>query len=311
MLTTVSITNVVDPGIRKHFVDEYKAKKVDLGLIFNVSNQESETDQYENYTGLGQFSQVSQGGTYSEDAPLDAYGVSLTPSKFGKMMKVTREMRKFAKTAKIWDGAKHLARAAARTEQTKGSSVLNNGFSGSYLSMTDNKALFASDHPRADGGTAQSNTATGAFGDSNLETYILAMEGQLDDRGQIIEVMPNKIVIPPALRKSVLQVLKSEGLSGSADNDINVYNGLTEYYGGTMKIVIWDYLGAAAGGSDTAWFLFDDAVQGLMWQWVEQAKVERDNSIGFKQDVVYYKGSSWFSYGWRDWRGSYGSTGVA
>lgn len=309
-LTTISVSNVIDPGVKKHFVDEYKMNKVDLGKIFNISTQESETDEYKNYTGLSQFSPVGEGEIYTEDTPIQAYGVSLTPTKFGKIMPVTYEMRKWAKVKSIWDGAKMLGRAAARTEQVKGASVLNNGFDTTFTSYSDAKPLFEDDHPRADGGTAQDNESTLSLSETNLETLILMMEGQLDDRGQLISVFPNKLVVPPALRKRALEILKSEKKSDSADNDANVYNGMQEYYG-TMKLVVWDYLGAASGGSDTAFFMFDDSVQKLMWQWAEKANVTREDAIGFKNDTIHYKGRNYFSTGWGDWRGTLGSTGVA
>jgi len=309
-LTTISVSNVIDPGVRKNFVDEYKLSKVDLGKIFNISDQESKTDEYKNYTGLAQLSAVGEGETYSEDTPIQAYGVSLTPVKYGKIMPVTYEMRKWSKTKEIWNAAKMLGRAAARTEQIIGASVLNNGFDTAYTSLSDAKPLFKDDHPRADGGTAQDNESTLALSEVNLETLILQMEGQLDDRGQSISVFPNKIVIPPALRKRALEILKSDGKSDSADNDINVYNGMQEYYG-TMKIVVWDALSAAAGGSDTAFFLFDDAVQKLLWQWAEKANVSRDESIGFKNDTIHYKSRDYFAFGWGDWRGTLGSKGTA
>lgn len=306
---TISVPNVIDPGVRKHFVDEYKINKFDPATIYNVSEQENASDEYENYTGLTQFSPVGEGETYSEDIPLQAYGVTLTPVKYGKTMPVTYEMRKWSKTKKIWDAAKMLGKAAAITEKVAGASVLINGHDASYTSMTDGKPLFADDHPRADGGSSQDNASTLALSEVNLETLILQMEGQLNDRGQSISVFPNKIVLPPALRKKALEILRSDKKSESADNDINVYNGMQEFYG-TMKIVVWDALGAASGGSDTAFYLFDDANQQLMWEWAERANISRDESIGFKNDTIYYKGRDYFSIGWRDWRGTLGSTGT-
>ena len=309
-LTTISVSNVIDPGVKKHFVDQYNLEKVDLSKIFNIDKQESKSDEFKSYTGLAQFSAVGEGETYSEDTPIQAYGVTLTPVKFGKVMPVTYEMKKWAKTKEIWDAAKMLGRAAARTEQVYGASVLNNGLDTAYTSLSDGKPLFEDDHPRADGGATQDNESTLSLGETNLETLILQMEGQLDDRGQMINVFPNKLVVPPALRKQALEILKSEKKSASADNDVNVYNGMEEYYG-TMKLIVWDYLSAAAGGSDTAFYLFDDKVQKLMWQWAEKANVSRDDSLGFKSDTTYYKGRNYFSYGWADWRGTLCSAGTA
>jgi len=308
-LMTVSVPNVIDPGVKKHFVEEYKLSKIDLGIIYKIGSQENASDEFRNYTGLAQLSPVGEGETYSEDVPIQAYGTTLIPIKYGKTMPVTYEMRKWSKTKEIWNGARMLGRAASTTEQIVGASTLNFGFNSAKTSYSDGKSLFATDHPRADGGTAQSNRSNLPLTEANLEVLILMMEGQLDDRGLLISCFPNKLVVPPALRKPALEILKSEQKSGSADNDINVYNGLQQFYG-TMKLVVWDYLGAAAGGSDTAYFLFDDSQHKLMWQWAEKANVSRDESVGFKNDTILYKSRDYFSYGWADWRGAVGSTGA-
>lgn len=310
-LTSMSISEVIDPGVKKHFVDEYTMIKPQLSKIFNVGKQTSKTDEYENYTGLANVATVPEMGTYPEDLPIKAYGVSITPVKKGLLFPVTMEMRKWAKANEIWDGAKHLARALARDVEIQAASVLNNSQDTDYTSMTDTKPLGSTDHTRADGGSAQSNaSATGiVFSETNLEVGLLALEeGQKDDRGQVISIFGDRIIIPPALRKEVLVALKSDGRSDSADNDTNVYNSMQEYYG-SIDILIWDYLAAANGGSDTRWFLEDKSTSKLMWQWAIRPKTEREDKTGFKQDVVNYKGMYYAGKGWRDWRGLWISAG--
>lgn len=309
-LTSMSIDEVVTPGIRKHFVDEYKQVKPALDKIFKVGTQESKSDTYENYTGLSTVATVAEQGTYQEDLPIKAYGVVLSPTKKGLMMPVTMEMRQWAKAKDIWDGSRHLARALARDVEDQAASVLNNSQDTDYTSYTDDKPLISTDHTRADGGTAQSNaSATGiTFGESNLEVGLLALESQLDDRGNMITVFGNRLIIPPALRKQALIDLKSTGRSGTADNDINVYKSMQQFYG-SIEILVWDRLSAANGGSDTRWFLEDTSMSQLMWQWAKKPNVTKNDEIGFKQDVTYYKGMYYASKGWRDFRGFWASAG--
>jgi hypothetical protein len=309
-LTTLSITEVLDPGVRKHFVDEYKMVKPQLEKVYQVGKQVSKTDVFENYTGLANVATVPEMGTYPEDLPIKAFGVALTPVKKGLLMPVTMEMRTFAKANEIWDGAKHLARALARDLEIQAASTYNNAFSTAHLSMTDNKPLASTQHTRADGGTAQSNASTTSipFNETNLEVGLLALEEQRDDRGQVISIFGDRLIIPPALRKEALVVLKSDGRSGSADNDVNVYKSMQEYYG-AINILVWDHLSAANGGRDTAWILEDRSATRVMWQWVKKPNTDRDDKLGWKQDVIYYKGMYYASKGWRDWRGFYFSKG--
>lgn len=306
----MSIDEVVTPGIRKHFVDEYKQVKPALEKLFKVGTQESKSDTFENYTGLATVAAVPEMGTYQEDVPIKAYGLVLTPAKKGLMMPVTMEMRQWAKAKEIWDGSRHLARALARDVEDQAADMFHDAFTSTATSMTDAKSLCSVAHPRADGGTAQSNaSATGiVFDETNVEVGLLALESQKDDRGQMITVFGNRLIIPPALRKQALIDLRSDGRSGTADNDVNVYKSMQSFYG-SIEILVWDRLGAANGGSDTAWFLEDKSVSQLMWQWAKKPHVTKNEEIGFKQDVVYYKGMYYASKGWRDWRGIWGSKG--
>lgn len=309
-LTTLSIDEIITPGIRKHFVDEYKQVKPALEKLYKIGTQESKTDTYENYTGLTTVKAVPELGTYDEDVPIKAYGLKLTPVKKGLMMPVTMEMRKWAKAKAIWDGSRHLARALARDVEDQAADTFNKAFNTSFTSYTDNKPLCSVEHPRADGGADQSNaSATGiVFSEENIEVALLALESQKDDRGQMITVFGNRVIIPPALRKQALIDLRSDGRSGTANNDVNVYKSMQSYYG-TIEILVWDRLGAANGGSDTAWFLEDTSTSQIMWQWAQRPNVTKNDNIGFKQDVTYYKGMYYASKGWRDFRGIYGSKG--
>lgn len=312
MANTISIDKVVDPGIRKHFVDGYKQLKPKIEVLYKTDSQESETDVFQNYTGLGNYSQVTQGGTFTEDSPIQSYGVSLTPVKFGKLIPVTYELTKWAKVKEIFNAASMLGKQAARHIETEAASQLVRGFNTAYTSYTDGKPLFSTIHPRADGGATQSNaSATGVvLSDANLEVALLALEFQKDDRGQMVSCFGNRLIVPNALRKTALQIVNSERKSGSADNDVNVYDSMQQFYG-TLEVVVWNYLAAAAGGSDTAWYVEDKAMSKLVWQWADKPQVERDNSVGFKQHTYYYRGFYYASKGWSDWRGLWGSKGDA
>jgi hypothetical protein len=307
---TLDFPKVVDPGVKKHFVDAYKSQtSFPIEVIYTIDDQTSQTDVLQNYTGTGVLSKVNEGQEYDEDAPIQAYGTSLTAVKYGKLIKVTKEMQMWAKTKDIFDAAKMHGEAAARTVQIHAALPLVKGWDSTVTSMTDGKSLFAADHPRADGGASQSNTSTLHMSDTNFEVMLLGQEALLDDRGNLITSFIDTIVVPPALRKTAKTILGSTLKSGTTDNDMNVYKSDGDYSG--IKLYSWDYLSAANGGSDTAYFGFDSSLTGLIWQWAEKANVTRDTSIGFKSDNVYYKVDEIFANGWRDWRKVRASTGVA
>ena len=311
MTNTQELQKVVDKAVRGHFVDEYKPVESKLEKVYKVDKQESETDTYQNYTGLTQFSETGQGQDISSDSPIQAYGTSLTPVKYAKIMTVTYELKKWAKNKKIVDGARALGRAAARTVETIAASTYNNAFDTSYTSLTNGKPLCSTQQTRADGGPAQSNaSATGIpLTYDNWEVAMLAMEFQLDDRGQRIDVLGTKLLVPSHLKSTALTLTKSEKKPGGNNNDVNIYT-LQEFTGGLVDVIIWSHLDSTGGGaSNTAWFLLDSNTHRVTWQWADHPTVANDKSTGFRNMTTQYRGFFYASKGWKDWRGVWGSKG--
>ena len=127
------------------------------------------------------------------------------------------------------------------------------------------------------------------------------MRATLDDKGQLQLVKPDTLLVPPALEKEASILLKSTGRTGTANNDVNPYQG-------ALKLVVWDYLGSAAGGSDTAWFVIDSNIHKLNFfnrsnRGLEGPEYDFDTKTA-KWSIVVRA-----SVGWSDWRGVWGSLG--
>jgi len=161
--------------------------------------------------------------------------------------------------------------------------------------------LAATNHPRTDGGTAQSNYTTADLAEDSLEVALVAMRATLDDKGQLQMIKPDTILIPPALEKETLILLDSMGRTGTANNDVNPYKG-------RLKVVVWDYLGSAAGGSDTAWFILDSSRHKLNWFNRKDHGIEGPD-YDFVNKVARWTIDCRWSVGFSDWRGVYGSKG--
>lgn len=310
MLTTTLTPAAVDAAVKKHFVDGYKQVAPKLDMVFKVTTQENLNDEYRNYAGVEDYTVVNEGTTFPSTDPLQSYNTILTPVKYGRLFEVTYEMRKWDKTRDLVNGAQLLGKAAARKIEKEAAAVFNNAFNTAFTSYGDGRPLCSTQHPRADGLGIISNASASsiALTEANLEAAILALEEQLDDRGNIIDITATTILVPPALRKEALVIVNSDYKPGTDYNDVNVYAGMQEYYG-TLNVIVWKYLGAAAGGSDTAWFLLDKNQHKVTWQWAEKPRVERDASVGFKEHVLTYRGFFYASKGWTDFRGVWGSKG--
>lgn len=312
--TTQNLPKSVDPAVRKSWVDGYKKVDPRVEAFFEVMTQEDYNEQHQNYTGLGEVPIVGEGQNYTTDSAQQSFGTTYTPTKYGVLVTVTDEEMRYDKSgvAKASTNAKAEGKAIARKVSKVAASVYNNSTNVAFTSLGDDKPLGSIQHDRIDAGAAQSNaSATGAaLTEANLETGMLAGEQVLDDRGQIITIFMDELIVPPSLRKTALIITKSEKRSGTGDNDLNVYN-VAEFEGLHVSTVkVWKFLSLVAGGSDTRWFLKSSDDFRVNWLWGVKPEIAKyDESLGFANDTHNWKSRFEASTGWDDWRGFYVSNG--
>jgi hypothetical protein len=308
--TIAANAKLVDPGIKEVLADEYKMLDEKLMKIFKPVELRTISEDFAGYSGIGSIPLVNEAEEFGEDAIMHTYDTTLTAYKYGQLLPISYELLEDDLSGAV-EKAKYGSRALSRKSEGLGASVFVNAFDTSYTSYGDALPLCSTAHTRADGGSNQSNASSSGvtLTEANLETGILASREQLDDRGNLISIVPDTLLVPPALEKEALIITKSSNRSETADNDANVYN-MKQYTGGQLKVVVWDYLGAAAGGSDTAWFLLSSGDHNVNWGWRRKPSVKRlDESVGAKNEIYYWKMSFRAAYGWRDWRGVWGSKG--
>ena len=200
-----------------------------------------------------------------------------------------------------------LAYAKVRTQEQFAADILNYGFTnggGGTAPFTgpDSVALFYNAHPREDGGATQSNYITADLSEDSIENALVTMRATLDGKGQLMLVQPSILLVPPALEKEANILMNSVQRTGTSNNDINAYKG-------RLDVVVWDYLGSAAGGSDTAWYIYDRAVHELNWFNRSDRGLEGPD-WDFDTKTARWSVVCRWSAGWSNWRGFYGSLGT-
>ena len=292
-----SFGDLLEPGFRQIFDDAFNEMPLVFPNIFNV-NSSTKQDEYDSgVTGFGLLQSTSEGASVDYDDPIQMYDVTYTHQKYTKGFKVSEEMLEDDQYNVIKGKPAQLARAARRTAETSAANVLNRAFNSSYLGG-DAQELCSVVHPRSDGILTQSNANTDGITltESNLETARIAFRQQLDDRGMRIQVMPNVLIVPVNLEKDA-KIITGSGLrSGTADNDVNIYQGM-------FKVISWEYLTL----NDTMWFLLDSRQHKLTWFWRVRPEFKQD--VAFDTGMALFKTRTRFSNGWSDWRGVWGSKG--
>ena len=293
------------PGLRKIFFETYDEIPEQFPKIFNVetSNSATETDH-----GMGAFGDWTE--RTDELSPVayakikDGGEVTYKHKAFTKGFMISRELNDDEKYGQMKKMAKALARAGRAKVEKDAITVLTKGFKsdeGAFKGR-DGKELFHDQHQLVDSTKTCSNLMTGALNEANLKKAIQMMASQLDEAGNLIQMKATKLIVPPALEDTALRLLHSSQLPGTELNDTN------EYLKNRLQVVVMDYLGATAGGSDTAWFLQDGTRHELNFFW--RVKPEFKNEEDFDTFVAKYRGYMRYSYGFSDWRGMVGSKGL-
>ena len=293
------------PGLRKIFFETYDEIPEQFPKIFNVetSNSATETDY-----GMGAFGDWTERA--DELSPV-AYAkikeggeVVYRHKAFTKGFMISRELNDDEKYGQMKKMAKALARAGRAKVEKDAITVLTKGFKSDVgaIKGRDEKELFHDQHTLVDSEKTCSNLMTGPLNEVNLKKAIQMMASQLDEAGNLIQMKATKLIVPPALEDTALRLLHSSQLPGTELNDTN------EYLKNRLQVVVMDYLGATAGGSDTAWFLQDGTRHELNFFW--RVKPEFKNEEDFDTFVAKYRGYMRYSYGFSDWRGMVGSKGL-
>lgn len=297
--------SLLDPSFRAIYSDTEKQFSSQLAKIFTIQSSDKAYEKDTSVSGLGKLVQKPEGDAIVYEAPTNGYPVVYSHLTFAKGEAVTYEMYQDDQYNVMRKAPRRLALAKMRTREQFGADILNYGFTygggGSALfNGGDGKALFVTDHPLKSGGTA-SNYTTADLDEDSLETALVTMRATQDNKGELQMVTPDTLIVGPALEKEARILLESQQRTGTANNDINPYKG-------RLNLVVLDYIGAAAGGSDTAWFVVDSNQDSLNWFNRDDRGIEGPE-YDFDTKTAKWSVVARWSAGFSDWRGIYGSKG--
>lgn len=298
--------DLLNSNIRKIYGDQLKQVPTQYQNVFKVENSSRDREIESSASGLSQFVLTGENQPVTYEDRNQGYDVTYTHQKWAKAISISKEMWDDDRFGVMRRGTQALAKSKMRTKDSIGADIFNYSFTsggGGKASFTagDSVALFSTAHTRTDGGANISNYTTADLNESSLETGLITMRATVDDKGQLVGIDPDTLLIPPALEKEARILLDSTGRVGTANNDVNPYKG-------RLKIVVWDRLGSAAGGSDTAWFLLDSS-EHLLTYFNRNDTGLQGPDYDFDNDVAKWKDSFRCRAGWSDWRGTYGSKG--
>lgn len=298
--------DILDPRFRKIYGDELKSLPQVGPSIFHMETSSRNIEKESSASGLSKLIRRSEGQAISYEDEVQGFDVTYTHVEDALGTSVSNALWEDDQFNVMKRKPANLARAKVRTQEQMMADIFNYGFTAgggglSSFSSGDNLALFSAAHLREDGGATQSNYTTADLNENSLEAGIVGMRTTLDAKGQLYMVKADTLVVGPALEKEAKILLNSSGRVGTANNDINPYQG-------ALKLIVWDFLGSAAGGSDTAWFLLDSSLHQLNFFSRSDRGLEGPE-WDFDTKTAKWSVDVRHSVGFSSWRGTYGSKG--
>lgn len=197
--------------------------------------------------GVGLYSIIGETETVPVSVPKVTNKYTIYVKDFANSIEISKDLFDDNMHGVWAKDVEEMARMALITQDQNAFNLFNLSFTTALTA--DGQAIIASNHALIGGGTT-SNLISGALSSTTLNTAIQALRTQKNQAGVVVGGAPAILLVPPALFVTAVQLTESALVSDSAYNGINVYRsayGITVYQS--------PFLSAAAGGSDTAWWL--------------------------------------------------------
>lgn len=300
-------SELLTPQLSEAFFIGFSDEGRRASLIEQVYNTRTSQRAFEEHLGVGVFGSdgwnFEDSGRVQYDERQKGYLKRFTHVEFAKGFMVERKLIDDDLTDVIEDDARALGDSAFRKREKGAASVFTNSFTdsgtnddGMPIAGPDAVGLCSAAHPlSADNpGSTQSNEGTLALSAVNLGTTRQLHMALTDDRGDLMNVMPDQVLIPPELEDTAIQAGLSPLDPDSANNAVNPQRSRFSY-------IVWHYLTDA-----NAWWMIDSARRNRSLLWYDRIALEFDRESDFDTLTAKYRAYGRWSYGWRDYAWLYG-----
>ena len=307
-ITSANWAELLTPQTSAAFVQGYTAFGRRGSMIPELYNMPTSDRAFEEHIGVGvlgsKFHRLTSTGRVVYDEPEKGFKKTWTHEEYAKGFVVQRKMVDDNRFSDIMDLATSLGDAAFRNREKSAAATFANAFSavtdqttlddfGFPIGGADSVALCSTAHPysQADS-TTQSNEGTLALTADNLGTTRQLHMALTDDKGDILNIMPDVVLIPPELEDTAIKAGASAQEPDTANNAVNPQQGRFRY-------MVWHYL-------EDAWFTIDSGAMRQDLIWYERIPLEFGREEDFDTFQTKFRAYMRYSRGWRDYRWVYG-----
>ena len=292
----------LEPGLNALFGLEYKRYENQHAEIYTNENSDRAFEEEVMLSGFANAQVKAEGSGVSFDEAQETFTARYTHETVALAFAITEE----AIEDNLYDRlasryTKALARSMSNAKQVKAVEPLIQGLpSTDNFDSGDGVSLFNTSHPTV-AGTFKNTLSTQAdLNETSLEQSMIDIAQMTDERGLRIAARGVKMIIPSELQFTAERLMKSQGRTGTADNDINAIVSMGMIPQGYR---INNYL------TDTdAFYILTDIPNGM--KMFTRAPLTTAMEGDFDTGNVRYKARERYSFGVSDPRGIFGVEGA-
>lgn len=247
-----------------------------VSKLYSIEKSGKSTEYDLGIGGLGDLEEFT--GTIPYGDFSQQYRTSYTHREWVKGIKIERKLVDDDQYSVINSRPKSLAMIARRTREKHGASLFNNSFNTSVFAGGDALSLCSTAHTYVGTTTTPGNSGTSTLSATAVEATRLLGMALTDETDNLMDVMYDTILVPPALEEKAWQIVKSDKVLGSNMNDPN-------FSKSRYKVEVWNRL-----SDSNNWFMIDGKFMKLFLKWFDRIPTEFNKDKDF--DTLTNVGSS-------------------
>jgi len=302
-ISRAQLVKELEPGLNALFGLEYKRYENQHAEIYVTESSDRAFEEEVMLSGFANANVKAEGQGISYDEAQETYTARYTMETIALAFAITEE----AIEDNLYDRlasryTKALARSMSNAKEVKGALPLNNGLpSVATFKTGDAKALFTTNHPTVSGTVVKNTLTTQAdLNETSLEQSLIDIAAFTDERGLRIAAKGVKMIIPSANQFNAERLMKSQGRTQTADNDINAIN--------SMGMIPQGYRVNNFLTDSDSWYIITDVPNGM--KMFSRTPLSTSMEGDFDTGNVRYKARERYAFGASDFRGIYGVEGA-
>ena len=304
VISRAQLVKELEPGLNALFGLEYNRYDNESAEIYVTESSDRAFEEEVMLSGFANADVKAEGQGVSYDEAQETYTARYTMETIALAFAITEE----AIEDNLYDRlssryTKALARSMSNAKQVKAAAPLNNGLpsvtTGKFISG-DGANLFSTSHSTIAGNVKNTLTTQADLNETSLEQSLIDIAAMTDERGLRIAAKGVKMIVPSANQFNAERLMKSQGRTQTADNDINAIN--------SMGMIPQGYRVNHFLTDSDSFYIITDVPNGM--KHFERTPLTTSMEGDFDTGNVRYKARERYVYGVSDFRGIFGVEGA-